>query len=217
MKKNIVFHNSWGELINNLPVEAAGQLIQMICKYSFEGETEPSGNELIDAMFSMIKSKLNEDAEAYDEAIKKRSEAGKKGMQKRWIDNKDITKDNNVITNDNTVKHNITNITDTVTVTDTDTDKDKKKNTKKKFTPPTLDEVKAYCAERNSPVDPIQFFEYFNAGNWIDSKGQKVTSWKQKLITWESYNNKASPKEEKGKFDDIAARLINESMYGGVG
>lgn len=53
------------------------------------------------------------------------------------------------------------------------------------FVPPTLEEVEAYCKSRNSTVDPKQFWEYFDAGDWIDSKGQKVRSWKQKLITWE--------------------------------
>ena len=55
----------------------------------------------------------------------------------------------------------------------------------KAFVPPTLEEVKAYCKERNSSVDPKQFFEYFDVGKWIDSKGEPVRNWKQKLITWE--------------------------------
>lgn len=64
-------------------------------------------------------------------------------------------------------------------------------NTKEKranaFVPPTLEEVIEYCRERGSSVDPKQFYEYFQAGNWTDSKGQKVKNWKQKLLTWEKY------------------------------
>lgn len=56
---------------------------------------------------------------------------------------------------------------------------------KKVFTPPTYEEVEAYCLERNSPVDPKAFFDYFTAGQWTDSKGNPVLNWKQKLITWE--------------------------------
>lgn len=56
---------------------------------------------------------------------------------------------------------------------------------KREFVPPTLEEVEAYCRERNSQVDAKQFYDYFTAGDWYDSKGQKVRSWKQKLITWE--------------------------------
>ena len=56
---------------------------------------------------------------------------------------------------------------------------------KREFVPPTLEEVETYCRERNSPVDAKQFYDYFTAGDWYDSKGQKVRRWKQKLITWE--------------------------------
>lgn len=59
----------------------------------------------------------------------------------------------------------------------------------KGFVPPTLEEVEAYCKERNSSVDPKQFYEYFTVGKWVDSKGEPVKNWKQKLITWEKYRN----------------------------
>ena len=66
---------------------------------------------------------------------------------------------------------------------------------KKAFVPPTLEEVKAYCDERNSTVDPKVFFDYFDTGKWIDSLGNPVKNWKQKLITWEQ-NNKGTPKKD---------------------
>jgi predicted phage replisome organizer len=62
----------------------------------------------------------------------------------------------------------------------------------KSFVPPTLEEVKAYCKERNSSVDPNHFFEYFDVGKWIDSKGEPVRNWKQKLITWEQKGGSSS-------------------------
>jgi hypothetical protein len=60
---------------------------------------------------------------------------------------------------------------------------------RKRFTPPTLEEVKAYCLERKNNVDPQKFYDYFNASDWIDSKGNKVKNWKQKVITWEGFSN----------------------------
>ena len=64
----------------------------------------------------------------------------------------------------------------------------------KSFKKPTLEEVEEYCKQRNSSVDAKTFYEYFETGGWVDSKGNKVKNWKQKIITWES-NRK--PKEEK--------------------
>ena len=66
---------------------------------------------------------------------------------------------------------------------------------RKRFIPPTLEEVKAYVKERNSSVDPKRFFEYYETGKWKDAKGQPVRNWKQKLITWEK-------KDKPNKFCD---------------
>ena len=64
----------------------------------------------------------------------------------------------------------------------------RKRGEQKKFVPPTLDEVKAYCEQRKNNVDPVRFWEFFDASGWIDSNGKPVLSWKQKIITWESYS-----------------------------
>jgi len=58
----------------------------------------------------------------------------------------------------------------------------------KRFIKPTLEEIETYCKERNNNVNPKTFYEYFETGNWIDSKGNKVKNWKQKIITWEKSN-----------------------------
>ena len=59
--------------------------------------------------------------------------------------------------------------------------------TKERFKKPTLQEVEEYCLERNSSVDAKTFFDYFETGGWVDSKGNKVKNWKQKIITWENH------------------------------
>lgn len=61
---------------------------------------------------------------------------------------------------------------------------------RKRFTPPTLEEIETYCRERQNDVDPKKFYDYFTASDWVDSRGQKVKSWKQKVITWEGHSNK---------------------------
>lgn len=77
-------------------------------------------------------------------------------------------------------------------------EKESKEKSKEKgrFAPPSRDDVRAYARERNSDVDPDRFFDYFDAGNWIDSKGQPVRNWKQKFITWENQGAKNSGKGE---------------------
>ena len=65
---------------------------------------------------------------------------------------------------------------------------------KRKFVPPTLEEVKAYCIEKGLSVNAERFLEYYQAGDWKDAKGNAVKSWKQKLLTWEKRNNDNTPR-----------------------
>lgn len=79
-------------------------------------------------------------------------------------------------------------------------DKIRKEKTKKEkniFVVPTLHEIELYCLERKNKVDPKRFFDYFEASGWIDSNGKQVVNWKQKVITWESRDekNKNSPED----------------------
>lgn len=71
--------------------------------------------------------------------------------------------------------------------------KNKKEMYKESFTPPTLDEIKDYCLNvRHNSVDYQKFYDYYTAGEWKDSKGNKIKNWKQKVITWEKKDRKES-------------------------
>lgn len=86
-----------------------------------------------------------------------------------------------------------------------------KKSTRKPFTPPTLEEVQAYCLERKNNVDAKKFFDYFSASDWHDSKGNKVKSWKQKIITWE--NNGFNNKKSEVITDEQIKRNVEENKF----
>ena len=79
----------------------------------------------------------------------------------------------------------------------------KRKETK--FIPPTLEEIKNYISEKGLKVDAKQFYDYFEEGKWIDSKGNKVRNWKQKLLTWNKFNQ--GTKKEKQEYDTIEGDL----------
>lgn len=233
MKNSIVFYSSWGKLFKGLPKEAAGELIQKICEYSFEDNSEPTENEFVQAMFQMIKAKLDEDAESYDRAIQKRSAAGKKGMEKRWKDNNVITNDNNVITpitNDNSVRQSITNITDTVSVSVSDTvsdtvsvseyvsesDKDKRVYTRPKEPKESFGEngnVKLTVKEREKLIAEygsdlteraIEFLD-----GYIADKGYKSKSNYQAIRRWViDAVRERKPTAEKFDADDYLLKII---------
>lgn len=87
-----------------------------------------------------------------------------------------------------------------------DKDKEKEKNKeykkeihkeKKVFAPPSYEQVLEYARKRNHEELARKFFDYFEAGEWVDSKGVHVRNWKQKFITWEN-NNPSNEKSAKG-------------------
>lgn len=66
---------------------------------------------------------------------------------------------------------------------------------------PTLEDVESYIREKGLNVDARMFCDYFDASEWIDSKGNPVRNWKQKLITWSKNNGndtRGSNKERQG-------------------
>ena len=58
------------------------------------------------------------------------------------------------------------------------------KSSIKVFTPPSLDEVKAYCDERGNNVDPQHFIDHYSARGWMLGKN-KMKDWKAAVRTWE--------------------------------
>lgn len=59
----------------------------------------------------------------------------------------------------------------------------------KKFIPPTIEEVYAYCESRHNNINPQLFFDYYSAKNW-SLGGDPVHDWKALLRTWENNQKK---------------------------
>jgi len=68
---------------------------------------------------------------------------------------------------------------------------------KKRFAPPSLDEVKAYCLERKNSIDPAVFIDFYAAKGWMVGKS-KMKDWRAAVRTWEA----RTPKQGV-KYDDI--------------
>lgn len=70
-----------------------------------------------------------------------------------------------------------------------------KEQTAKRFTPPTVEEVQAYCQERRNNIDPEQFVDFYASKGWkVGNNSMK--DWKACVRTWEkrgsSKNNQQS-------------------------
>lgn len=67
---------------------------------------------------------------------------------------------------------------------ETDTDKEKEDKPQKRFTKPTIEEVQAYCQERNNNVDAQKWFDYYSSNGWKVGRNP-MKDWKASVRTWE--------------------------------
>jgi hypothetical protein len=72
---------------------------------------------------------------------------------------------------------------------------------KKPKPPKSIEEVESYIRDRKLNVNPRLFWDYFEAGDWHDSTGKPVLSWKQKLITWHGRDKRTAAKDNGDRID----------------
>ena len=229
-KKSFVMYGSWSSAIEKMSNEQAGQLLKAIYALQDDENAEPE-DPSVSFVFEIIKDKLFEDAREWEKAKQRRSESGKKGMEKRWSedkrtitnDNTAITSDNTVITNDNSVITPITNdntvtesitpitvsvsgsvsVSDSVSVNESPSETKREKQAKekrKRFSAPSVDEVRNYCRERGNSIDAETFVDFYASKGWKVGNSP-MKDWQSAIHTWEKRECRASPREKPASFN----------------
>ena len=88
--------------------------------------------------------------------------------------------------------------------------KNTKNNIYKRFSPPTIEEVRAYCNERGNNVDPEKFIDFYESKGWMVGK-TKMKDWRAAVRNWE--RNSAS-KSSNNDLDDFY-KMSREWAQGG--
>ena len=78
---------------------------------------------------------------------------------------------------------------------------------KKKFIPPSLDDVRTYCLERSNNVDAQAFVDFYESKGWMVGKNH-MKDWKAAVRTWE--RSATFKKQQTSK----AAGQFNQLMHG---
>ena len=106
-KKSFVAYLSWFDALEEYSDAEVGQLMRALARYAKTGEEPEFSDRGMRGNWKFMCSDVKRASEKWDETRKKRSNAGKRGMAKRWGKPDGITK----ITNDNNVNDDITKIT----------------------------------------------------------------------------------------------------------
>ena len=194
-----------------------GRLVRWGLQYHLTGQTTAlNGNERFYA--KRLQMTIDRYHNHYDEVSSKRSAAGKASASKRG---------EQMLANDSKCQQMLTNAN--ICIESKSKSKSKSKSNtipsnegdsnsaRTRFTPPTVEEVRAYCSERGNSVDPEAFIDHYTANGWLIGGKSKMKDWKAAVRTWEKngYNNNSTyPKATltSGARDDSAALARMERL-----
>lgn len=197
-REYICLYFSYLDYITPLNDEERGRLLTALLTYGATGE-EPdmAGNERL--VFPAIRSQIDRDTEKY----KNRCERNSENIKNRW--NGPRSDDTNVY---DRIRPN-TNAYETYQGKGKGEGKGEISPPKspsrgrKVFSPPTVDEVKAYCAERNNGVDAQSFVDFYASKGWVVGKSP-MKDWKAAVRTWERSDNRGSKPKAVSDYDPYA-------------
>lgn len=194
-KNSFILYHDQKEVIDELDDEQAGKLIKAIYEYNVNKKLTLTG--ALKLVFIPFKNSFDRNDDKWDDIVKKRSEAGKKGMEKRWKTEQNIT-------NDNKCYQTITNITDSVSVSVSDSVSDSVSVINIDY-PRTHTEVFDFCfflfpncVEKDLENSCKKFYNYYQEKKWAG-----VNDWKVKAEIWVQDDIK----DKKIKVIDTSRRL----------
>jgi hypothetical protein len=192
MKKSFILYIDSLNILGDLNTQQAGELFLAIYNYHLSGEM-PSEFWLKIALTPFI-NQWERDLEKWERIAEVRKENGRKGG---------LSKSKQMLANANLAKQDLANVAVNINVKGNVKDNgnvtQEKNSIKKEFTPPNLEEVKAWFIENGSTAEAgAKAWQYYTDGEWIDSKGTPVKNWRQKMRggRWLEDKPKASKPEE---------------------
>lgn len=163
-----------------------GRLFRALLEYSASGKVpELNGRESV--AFDFMSANIDRDAESYKDTCNRNRENISKRYERiranttvyETYQEKEEEKEKEEL-----LKKDISN------------EISKKSTRKKKFVPPTVEEVAAYCLERKNKVDAAYFVDHYTSNGWKVGK-QNMKDWKAAVRTWEKNGyNQPSKKQD---------------------
>ena len=188
-----ICHDDYLAKTAKLTDEEVGRLFRALMAYHATGEEkEITGREWL--AFDFIREDIDRAEKAHDEKCRQ----NRRNRMGETVDDPQPPK-----TDDNERQRSSTDVNDGQRSTtykdkdkekEKDNDKDNNKRERRTFTPPTVEEVAAYCKERNNGIDAEYFVAYYENRKWELSNGKKMANWHLAIVTWEKNGfNKTAP------------------------
>ena len=183
------------DVTQDLTAEEKGNLIDAVVAYASGQEYEHLLTGGCKIAFRFMKGQVDRN----DAISETRSEARKnKTKQNETNDNKPEQTETKSPKENNNKKEN---------------DKENK-NENKRFSPPSLDEVRAYCQERNNGVDAQTFVDFYASKGWKVGNSP-MKDWKACVRTWEQRDS--TPRATQARpTKTVVAQQYEQRDYSGL-
>lgn len=171
-----------------------GAVIRALMAYVETGEEVQNLSPVCELALRILKAKVDRDTKKYSAQL----ENGKKGGRPKNPNKPNETQINPNEPNEtqaNPIEPNTNpkNQTETETETKTETEKEteteervkRDTRTKEPFSPPTQDQIREYIARHHLSVDPVAFWSYYKARDWMMGKA-RMQDWEAALESWQT-------------------------------
>lgn len=198
-KKSVLFYlDNYTPAMKGLSYEQKGMLFDAIISYAGGLADTPDELGMLSLALDPIKAAIDRDNVKYVQVCERNQKNGLKGGKPKGT-HSNPQEPTGLFTNPN--KPDKDNDTDTIQIRIGDKDKEEKnsipsgndlpKKATKRFIPPTLEEVTAYCQEKNNGVDAYKWFHHYESNGWMIGKN-KMARWKSAVATWAKPQTKPS-------------------------
>lgn len=213
-RKQFTWYRSYYDALKEIPAEEFRAIVLAVCAYALDGK-DPELSGVARAIFTLIRPTL----EVGRSKAENRSRAEQTPLSAEQTDNKREQTENKRKQTDNKPEQ---------TRKEKEKEKEREKESEndsycsppppsglKRFVPPTLTEVQSYVAERQSPVDPQGFIDFYASKGWMVGK-TPMKDWKaacRNAETWERWSRtEASAPPKKGLAQALTDRQMEKYM-----
>ena len=220
-RKQFTWYRSYYDALKELPAEEFRDIVLAVCAYALDGE-EPELSGVARAIFTLIRPTL----EVGRSKAENRSRAEQTSISAEQTGNSPEQTKNKPEQTQN--KRKQTRNKPEQTRKEKEKEKEREKESEndsycsppppsgpKRFVPPTLAEVQSYVAQRQSPVDPQGFIDFYASKGWMVGK-TPMKDWKaacRNAETWERWSRtEASAPPKKGLAQALTDRQMEKYM-----
>lgn len=179
MSKGLIINEDVWTLLDGFEPEECRELITCLAAFH-RGEDVPQMSRVVGFAYQRIAlDNARFDPERRAELSAKRSEVGKKGAESRWQN----------MANDGKSKQTIANDSKNGKPQQEENRKEEKRIEENRreyigFAKPTIDDLKAYAAEKGyNQFNAEQFWNFYESKNWMVGKN-KMANWKSAVSGW---------------------------------